>query len=100
MKKEGRPQLHKIAEKAAGVMELPSLFTESEVRLSPSQGLCICGIRETKTFSSDYVVFSLRECELHLHGSDLQIACCENGMALLHGRILGFSFCEGDYFVC
>lgn len=100
MQEKGKSELRKMAEKAAGVMELPPLFSESELRVSPSEGIRICGIRETRAFSSDYIVFLLRECELHLHGVNLNVACCENGMAILHGTVLEISFCGGEMFVC
>ncbi len=100
MQEHEKKDLRRLAEKAAHAMELPVLFSESEIRMAPSQGICICGIVETKEFSSDCIVFALHECNVRIHGEDLTIACCENGMAMLHGAVLDVSFFGGELFVC
>ena len=93
-----------FTEKVSGVLsrelELPNLFTEADIHLTLSQGLRVCGIEEVAEYSPQRVIFRLRRNSLVIDGEDLQLDCCENGMAVLHGALLALSFSDGGAFLC
>ncbi len=93
-----------FTEKVSGALsrelELPNLFTEADIQLQLSQGIRVCGIEEVKEYTPQKVVFGMRRNSLVIDGENLQIDCCENGMAVLHGAILALSFTDGGAFLC
>lgn len=81
-------------------LELPNLFTQTDIQIGASQGVRVCGIEEVTEYSAQRIVFKLKHNKLILDGDQLQIACCENGMAVVHGALLSLSFSEGGALLC
>ena len=81
-------------------LELPNLFTEADIQVCVSQGVRVCGIEDVTEYTPQRIVFKLRRNKLVIDGDRLQIDCCENGMAMLHGDLLGFSFTDGGALQC
>ena len=89
-----------ISSLLAGEAELPNLFCEPDIHISQSEGVCVRGIDEIEEYTDENIVFQLRRGRVVFTGQDLQIACCENGMAVLHGILLDVSFAGGGAFRC
>ena len=99
--KENRISLsEKLQATLSRELELPNLFSETDIRLCVSQGMQVCGIEDVMQYTPQKIIFKLRRNHLVIDGDDLQIDCCENGMAILHGALLGFSFTEGGALQC
>ena len=81
-------------------LELPNLFTQTDLRISVSQGICINGIVEIESYTPQKTVLRMQNSKIVIIGDDLQIDCCENGMAVVHGLLLDISFSEGGAFRC
>lgn len=100
MKEKPISLTEKISASLSREFELPNLFSETDIRLSASQGLSVCGIEEVEEYTRQRVVFKMRRNKLVIEGEDLQVDCCENGMAVLHGCLLAFTFSGGGAFLC
>ncbi len=90
----------KISTTLSRELELPNLFTETDIQICASQGVRVCGIEEVTEYTPQRIVFQLRRNKLILDGDQLQIDCCENGMALVHGALLNLGFSEGGALQC
>lgn len=100
MKEKQLSFAEKINSRLSRELELPNLFTEADIQISASQGIRICGIEEVEVYTPERLVFGMRHNKLVINGDGLQIACCENGMAVLHGILTDISFTDGGAFVC
>ncbi len=90
----------KISTTLSRELELPNLFAETDIQICASQGVRVCGIEEVAEYTAQRIVFKLKHNKLILDGDQLQIACCENGMAIVHGDLLNLGFSEGGALRC
>lgn len=100
MKEKQHSFAEKISTTLARELEVPNLFTDTDIHISASQGLCVCGIEEVTEYTDRRIVFRLKYNKLILDGDGLHMSCCENGMAVVHGALLNFGFSEGGALQC
>ncbi len=100
MEEKNGDRRHKLHSVLTQELELPNLFTQTDVRISASLGICINGIVEIETYTPQRIVLQMQKGKITICGDELQMDCCENGMALMHGVLLTVSFSEGGAFRC